>query len=280
MANLISNPVAISTPAKLSHVSFSLIKAKGRIGSVGLSLLLPAGLIALWGFTSAVGITKATILPSPVVVWDTFYEMLLNGSLAENLNATVTRVIKGFIIGAFAGVVLGAFMGIFPKMNRIVAVLFGILMPIPMVGWVPMLILWCGIGEATKVIVIAIGTFWSVLINTHDGIKNVDKKLIEVAEILEKGRMYTLLKVVLPASLPSVITGIRLGIGNAWKSVVAAEMLAASRGIGFIISYSRMMSQPDVMLVGLLSIGFVGVLIDRVTLVIQKWTLRWNVGAS
>jgi sulfonate transport system permease protein len=271
------------TKASLVNISASGVnwtRTRRKIEIIAFSLLVPAGLIMFWKIASDTGFSNTSIMPDPATIWSTFTDMLLSGRLAENLSITMLRVVEGFIIGSAAGIILGALMGIFPWVNYAVSVLFGILMPIPMIGWVPMVILWCGIGETSKIFVIALGTFWSVLLNTHDGIKNVDKKLVEVAEILEKGKFYTLVKVVLPAALPSIITGIRLGIGNAWKSVVAAEMLAASRGVGYLISFAREMSRPEVMIVGLLSIGFVGVLIDRVTLRAQKWALRWNAGAS
>ena len=153
-------------------------------------------------------------------------------------------------------------------------VIFGVLRPIPMIGWIPLLILWMGIDEGSKVTVIAIGSFWELLLNTIHGINSVDKKYLEVAYILEKSKLITLIKVVLPSALPSILTGIRLGVGGAWKSVVAAELIAASSGIGYLISYAREVSQPGVMLVGLLTIGLIGLLIDFVILRVQHKIIR------
>jgi sulfonate transport system permease protein len=245
-----------------------------------LTLLLPVGIVLFWHYASSTGILHRSVLPPPAKFLETFLELLQGGSLWKHTVTSMFRVLQGFAVGCAAGILIGALRGISPKINQVFTLFFGVLMPIPMVGWVPLLILWCGIGETTKIVVIALGTFWSVLLNTHDGIKNVDKKLIEVAEVLEKGKVFTLVKVVIPAALPAIITGIRLGFGNAWKSVVSAEMLAASRGLGFLITYARELSQPDVMIVGLLSIGVVGVLIDRIMLLFQKRALRWNTGAS
>jgi sulfonate transport system permease protein len=244
------------------------------------SLILPAALVYFWYLASKTGLLHRSILPSPAMFMDSLKYLLESGTLGGHLRISIVRVLKGFALGAGIGIILGILMGIFPRVNQAVAVLFGILMPIPQIGWIPLLILWCGIGETTKVIVIALGTFWSVLLNTHGGIKNVDQKLVEVADVLEKNKVFIITKIILPASMPAIITGIRLGFGNAWRSVVAAEMLAASKGIGFLIAYSRELSQPDIMIVGLLSIGFIGVLIDRVMLLFQRWALRWNTGAS
>ena len=140
----------------------------------------------------------------------------------------------------------------------------------------PLLILWYGIGEESKLIIIAIGTFWSVLLNTQHGISSTDIKFFEVAQLLEKNKITVLTKIIFPAALPSIFTGIRLGLSGAWKSVVAAEMIASVRGIGYMISYAREMSQPDVMFVGLLALGVIGLLIDLFVLQIQKKLIHWN----
>jgi sulfonate transport system permease protein len=145
-----------------------------------------------------------------------------------------------------------------------------------MIAWIPMLILWAGIGEASKFAVIAIGTFWPVFLNTLQGIKNVDGKYLEVARILKKNKITTLCKVILPAALPSIFTGIRLGISSAWMSVVASEMIAASRGVGFLISYAREMSQPHIMWVGIAVIGLFGLVLDTLIVELERRVLRWR----
>jgi sulfonate transport system permease protein len=149
-----------------------------------------------------------------------------------------------------------------------------------MIAWIPLLILWLGIGEEPKVTVIAIGSFWPVLLNTIQGIHSVDPKLLEVASILEKSKWTVVTKVVLPSALPSIFTGIRLGIGSAWTCVVAAEMIAASQGIGFLITYAREMTQVHVVLVGVFSIGLIGLLIDTLILKLQNHILKWSVNTE
>ncbi len=259
-----SNPKEIKTNVKTKIVNYSLI-----IG-------VPIGLMILWEILSRIGIINASILPAPSTIAKTFNNLIANGKLESNFIASMDRVVKGFIIGTVLGIVIGSLMGVFEKVNKSLSVIVGILRPIPMIGWVPLLILWMGIDEGSKITVIALGTFWSVLINTIDGIRNVDRKYIEVAYILEKNKFTTLIKVVIPSALPSILTGIRLGFGNAWKAVVAAEMIAATSGIGYLISYARELSQPDVMLVGLLTIGLMGLLIDFVIIKIQNRVLSWN----
>lgn len=247
-----------------------------RSADVFLKIIAPIVLILVWFAGSTGGKINANILPSPVKVVLTFVNLISNGKLEHNLVISFLRVLKGFAIGAGAGVLVGIGMGLSQKLNKILSSLVGIFRPVPMIAWIPMLILWLGIGESSKVAVIVIGTFWPVLLNTIAGIHSVDKKLLEVAIVLEKDRAQVLGKVILPSAIPSIITGIRLGFGTAWTCVVAAEMIAASSGVGYMITYARELSQPDVVLVGVFTIGVVGLLIDTVILRIQKRLLRWN----
>lgn len=134
-----------------------------------------------------------------------------------------------------------------------------------------------GIDEASKVTVIAIGSFWTVLVNVIQGIRNTDKKYLEVATILEKNKFTLFTKVILPAALPSIFTGLRVGIDVSWRSVVGAELIAAASGIGYMIMYARELSQTDVMLAGVFSIGITGLLIDYSLKKLEKRLLKWNV---
>jgi sulfonate transport system permease protein len=171
-------------------------------------------------------------------------------------------------------------MGLFKPIEKAFSLITGLLRPIPIVAWVPMLILWMGIDESSKITVIAIGSFWPTLLNVIHGIKSTDKKYLEVAEILEKNKFTVLTKVVFPSALPSIFTGLRVAIGIAWMSVIAAELIAAASGIGYLIMYAREISQPDVMLVGVLSIGITGLLIDVLIRKIEIRFLKWNSGAG
>lgn len=256
------------------------MEKKNKIGKVSLNVFLkliaPILLIAIWQVASVSGLTNTNILPSPGRVVSTFFKLIENGKLGNGLLVSGIRVIKGFGIAVVIGVTLGVIMGQFKILNKILSSLISIFRPVPMIAWIPLLILWLGIGEDSKVAVIIIGATWPILLNTIAGILSVDKKLLEVAQVNEKSRREILLYVILPSAWPSIITGIRLGISTAWTCVVAAEMIAASSGIGYMITYARELSQPDVVLVGVFTIGLVGLLIDAVIMRIQKRLLRWN----
>lgn len=182
----------------------------------------------------------------------------------------------GFACGVSLGLIFGFFIGLSRKLDDFFSVTFSILRSIPAIGMIPLLILWFGIGEKTKIIVIALGSFWSVLLNTEHGISGTDKKLLEVASLLEKKKPTVIAKIVLPSALPAIFTGVRLALSGAWRSVVAAEMIASMKGIGYLISYAREMSAPDIMFVGLLTLGLLGLLLDTLLLQLEKRLIRWN----
>lgn len=236
----------------------------------------PILLLVIWQVLGEKGIINGTIMPTPTRIIGSFVELIQDGKLAEDLLASISRVFFGFLFGTLAGLFFGILTGLYPKIQSAVAAIFGILRPIPMIGLVPLMILWFGIGEKSKVIVIAVGTFWSVLLNTQEGISSTSNHLVEVARMLEKDKFTVLTKIVLPAATPAIFTGVRLGVGNAWKSVVAAEMLAATKGVGHMIEYARELAQPEKMFVGLLSIGIIGLVIDAIIVRIQKRLIIWE----
>ena len=238
---------------------------------------VPIIIILIWEISSRLGILNASILPAPSTIWDTLVSMIVSGEIFIHLETSLLRVIKGYALGSFLGITLGTLMGLIKKLDRALTFIVGIFRPIPVIAWVPILILWLGIDEASKVTVITIGSFWPILLNTIHGIKNTDKKYLELAYTLEKSKRVILFKIILPSALPSIFTGLRIGIGNAWMSVVGAELIAAASGIGYLISYARELSQPDVMLVGVCSIGIIGLLIDLIIKGIEKRVLRWNI---
>jgi sulfonate transport system permease protein len=239
-------------------------------------ILLPLLIILLWEATSSLGLVHKSILPPPSRIIRTGIELINKGTLAGHLLASLRRVFSGYVIGLALGLFFGILAGLYRHFLKSLSLLVGSLRPIPMVAWIPMLILWMGIAERSKIAVIVIGTFWPVFLNTLQGIKTVDEKYLEVARILEKNRFTTLTNIVFPAALPSIFTGVRLGISSAWMSVVASEMIAASRGVGFLISYAREMSQPHIMWVGIAIIGLSGLILDTIIIQLERRVLYWS----
>ncbi|MDR0699839.1 MAG: ABC transporter permease [Tannerella sp.] len=238
---------------------------------------VPILLIGVWELCSDLGLAKSTLLPPPSLIFSTFIDLLLSGELFHHLGISIWRVLQGYVIGAFSGILIGVLCGLFKRIDTSLSLVLGFLRPIPVIAWVPVFILWMGIDEASKITVIAIGSFWPVLVNVIDGIRHVDKKYLEVARILEKNNWQILTKVIFPSALPNIFTGLRVGIGIAWMCVVGAELIAASSGIGYLIMYARELLQSDVMYVGVFSIGLTGFLIDKLLRLIERKLLKWNI---
>lgn len=251
-------------------------RKKDRIINNFIAVAVPVGILLFWEIAGRKGWINTSIMSTPSIIAENFLSLWEKGTLQKNLLISSRRVLIGFAYGTIAGIVLGILMGQFEKVNKAFAVIVGVLRPIPMIGWTPLFILWMGLGESSKITIIAISAFWSVLVNTIDGIQSVDKRYLEVASMLEKGKFDNIIHIVLPTIAPNIFTGLRLGVSNAWRGVVAAEMIAATAGIGYMISFAREMAQPATLLLGLLIIGLICLVIDSVILKLQKIIFKWN----
>lgn len=246
------------------------MKSKNKIKNFFISLIIPILLLCLWEVLATHGVIKETIMPRPSKIGSTLWDLTLKGKLPKDIGISLRRVVLGYVVGSLAGIVLGITFGFFPKVNTAFSLLMEVLRPIPIIAWVPVLILWVGIDENSKIIVIAIGTFWPVLLNVVSGIRNVDKKYLEVSTIFMKSRTTKITKVVLPAAMPSIFTGLRIASGNALMGVIGAEMFAASSGLGYMVSYAREMSQPAKMLGGVFVIGVLGCILNTLVASLEK----------
>lgn len=256
-------------------VFYQVLQEKRIMKNMFLRLFLPILLLLVWQIASDHGIIKPAIFTSPGNILKEFSHLLEKGSFFKHVISSIQRVVYGYAIGSILGLLLGTCAVLFKNFGKMLEPLIGILRPIPAIACIPFFILWLGIGESSKIGVIVIGAFWPVLLNTMQGIRDTDSKLIELSRVFGKSKGVVLYKVILPSAIPSIFTGLRLGISGAWTCVVAAEMIAASAGVGYLISYGREMAQPGTLFVGIVSIAVIGLLIDIVVLKIQKKILYW-----
>ena len=247
-----------------------------RIVSFVLAALLPFAAILIWILCAETGELNTHIIASPEQVLERFLKAFADGSLKKNVFASTGRVLKGFAIGSILGLAVGALNGLVPFVRKLLTAVIGILRPIPPISLIPFFILWLGIGEKSKLTIIAIGTFWSVLLNTIQGFQDTDPKLIELARVFGKNRFIILFKIILPSAIPSIFTGLRLGISHAWTAVVTAEMIAASSGVGYMIQIAREHVQPDLLLLGIACIGIIGLIIDTIMVILLKKIVYWK----
>lgn len=216
------------------------------------------------------------VFPKLSSVGKVFWNKLTDFTLVTEIGISLRRVLTGYVLAVLAGVSLGILVGLSEKLYIFSDMFIQILKPIPPIAWIPLTILWMGIGEASKVFLIFLGGFFTILLNTIDGIKYIDKKLLEVAKSLETPRIKCLFELIIPAALPSIFTGLRVAMGTCWTCVVAAELVASSSGIGYMISNARNFGQMDVVIVGMLSIGVVGKIMDVLLRLVEKKVLVWT----
>lgn len=238
--------------------------------------LIPIAVIGVWELAARYGLAKPTFIPAPSVVGMSLISLVVSGELLSNLLASLTRVLYGFALAAVLGITVGLSAGYSKRFERLIDPLIQLLRPIPPIAWIPLLILWLGIDEAPKVAIITLGAFFPIFLNTVHGIKEIDPKLVEVTKVLDIKRAKILSILTIPSALSSIITGLRIGLGVAWMCVVAAELIAATSGLGYMITDARQLSRPDVVIVGMLAIGLIGKLMDSAIRRIERLALGWR----
>ena len=234
-------------------------------------------LFAVWYFVTAGDNYEGVIFPSLTTVVDTLVYKVKDGSLLEALSVSLVRVLKGYALAAVFGILFGIVIGLSSHVQRLTDFIIQVIKPIPPIAWIPLVILWMGIGEISKVFLIFLGGFFTILLNVIDGIRYTDKKLLEVAAVMETPRLKYIVKLVIPAAFPSIFTGLRVAMGTCWTCVVAAELVASSSGVGYMISNARNFGQMDDVIVGMLSIGMIGKGMDVLLQLAEKRLLYWNI---
>ncbi len=236
--------------------------------------MLPAAVAFLWAAGSYAGWWNTFLLPSPQTVWGAFTDAIRTGLLQENLLASLSRIAAGFGLSAAMALVLAFVCCAFPPVMRQLEPTLEFLRHIPPMAVIPMLILWFGIGETPKIILIILATFFPVFLNTVQGIRGCDPKLKEVAQVFGYSKWETCRRVILPSALPPIFTGLRLGLGYSWRSLVAAELVAASSGLGYMILDAEQLSRSDVVMMGIFVIGALGAALDFFFAFLSKKMLK------
>jgi sulfonate transport system permease protein len=252
----------------------------GRRRLQWLGIVVPLALLALWGAATNWHWVPSQILPTPMAVLQSFAHLVATGDLQANLLVSLMRVAVGFGLGAVAGVALGAVMGLFPAADRFLRPTFLIISQVPVLGWLPFLMMVLGIGEALKIVIIAKAALTPVTLNTLNGFRAVPKGYLEVGEVYGFGPGQRLRKIMLPAALPPVCTGLRYGLTHAWLALVVVELLASTEGVGYLMVWGRQLFQLDVMMAMIVVIGVVGFAMDKILALAEAALMRRHGGAA
>lgn len=240
-------------------------------------LAVPAALVAAWQYISMFVLDETTrvLLPAPTVVLAAAWELIVSGELMRHLMDSLRRELTAFV-WALAAIPLGVAMGWWKVANDQLDPLMEMLRPIPPLAWIPLSIMWFGIGDTQNQFIIFLGIFFPILLNTITGVKSVEPNLIRAARCLGAGEGAVLRRVVLRAALPQIITGIRIGLGVGWMALVAAELVGASSGLGFLINDARTLLRTDIVIVGMITIGLVGLALDLLIREVSRRALPWS----
>jgi ABC-type nitrate/sulfonate/bicarbonate transport system permease component len=252
------------------------MRARPAVNWRGLVLLV--GLAATWEVLPRVGLADPVLLPPFSQVAGRLAALLVSGVLWAHIGASVGRVLLGYGLALAVALPLGLYLGLRERAEEWIRPLTQLLRPLAPPAWIPLAILWFGIGNTPAVFIILIGTVLTMLQGTIGAVRGVDKRLVQAALTLGATRTQAVLQVVLPAALPELLTMMRLGLGLAWMCVVAAEMVAVSRGLGFLILDARNSFNTTTVLAGMMTIGLLGLGMDAGLRQLQQRLLRWQAG--
>ncbi len=247
-----------------------------RLWRAALSVISIGAILAIWAELSRFGILSSALVPSPADVARAAAAAISDGSLLKNAAVSLTRVLSGFVIAMIVAIPLGMVMGTSRTIQGLIEPLIELLRPVPPIAFIPLAIIWFGIGETSKVMIIAYGAFFPIFVNTISGFRDVDRVHIRAARTLGAMRYEIFRDVILPSAFPQIVTGARLGMGMAFIVLVAAELVASSTGLGYLINDARISFRTDEIFVGICTIGILGLALNKGLLEIERFLVRWK----
>ena len=241
-----------------------------------LPFLLPVVVIAAWQLGSSLGWISTRIMPSPAAVVVAFWQTTISGQLPNNILVSAGRAFAGLLVGGSIGFLLGIANGVSRLSEQLTDTTLQMLRTIPHLAMVPLVILWFGIGEESKLFLTALGVLFPIYLNTYHGVRNVDRGLIEMGRVYGMSNWTLFRKVIFPGALPSILVGLRFALGIMWLTLIVAESIAASSGIGYMANNAREFGMTDVVVLTLVIYAILGKLADVVARAIERRALRWN----
>jgi sulfonate transport system permease protein len=241
-----------------------------------IGIVFPIALLLAWEVLVRTGFIGGRLTPPPSHIAGTLRELAISGDLLTHVWVTLKRVLFGFALGAGAGTVLGALTGFAPRIARIVDPTLQALRAIPSVAWVPLFILWFGIFETSKIMLIAVGVFFPVYLGVYGAITGVDRRIVEVGRVYRLSNFDLIRRILLPSILPGYVLALRAGLGLGWMFVVAAEFMGASEGLGYLLVDGQQLGKPDQILAAILVFAVVGKATDTLLILSTAPFLRWQ----
>jgi sulfonate transport system permease protein len=247
-----------------------------RLMRPALGFILPVGAAVIWEVVVRMGWASGRLAPPPSVVFATFVDLARSGELQRDTLVTLERVAAGFALGVAVATVLGAAAGYSPLIRRLLDPTLQALRAIPSIAWIPLFILWLGIFEASKVTLIAVGVFFPVYLGLMGAIQSVDRKLVEVGRAFRLSDIAMVRRILLPAVLPAYVISLRSGLGLGWMFVVAAELMGASEGLGYLLIDGQQLGKPAEIVAAIVAFAIVGKATDWLIALAAAPFLRWE----
>ncbi|MCU5407635.1 ABC transporter permease [Bacillus cereus] len=271
------NTKAVMKPASITIKKNGIKKVrKLNVKVLVRAITIPVIILIIWQLAGVFGLVSKTVLPTPLDIFLAFQELIKTGELFGHLSISVFRAAAGFFIGGGLGSILGTIVGFSTRSEQYLDPSVQMLRTVPHLAVAPLFVLWFGFGETSKVLLIADGAFFPLYVNAFLGIRGVDSKLFDVARVLEFSKRKLITKLILPSALPNLLLGARLSLGVAWVSLVVAELMGSTEGIGYMIMDARQFSNTDIVFVGIIIFAFVGKFSDSLVRLLEVKFLRWR----
>ncbi|ACK61131.1 MULTISPECIES: ABC transporter permease [Bacillus] len=271
------NTKAVMKPASITIEKNSVKNVrKLNVKVLVRAITIPVIILIIWQLAGVFGLVSKTVLPTPLDIFLAFQELIKTGELFGHLSISVFRAAAGFFIGGGLGIILGTIVGFSTRSEQYLDPSVQMLRTVPHLAVAPLFVLWFGFGETSKVLLIADGAFFPLYVNAFLGIRGVDSKLFDVARVLEFSKRKLITKLILPSALPNLLLGARLSLGVAWVSLVVAELMGSTEGIGYMIMDARQFSNTDIVFVGIIIFAFVGKFSDSLVRLLEVKFLRWR----
>ncbi|MDG0793048.1 ABC transporter permease [Cohnella ginsengisoli] len=254
------------------------VKIRAVLADIATGWLVPVAAIAVWQLAGSLGWISSEFLPTPAAIATAFADLAANGGLLHHMGDSVRRAAIGFAFGGGLGLALGLLTGLFRRAEYLLDPSAQVLRLVPHLAIAPLIILWFGFGEISKVVIIAAVSFFPLYVNTFLGIRQVDNKLFEVSRTLSFSRFKRITRLIFPAASPQILLGLRTSLAVSWIGLVVAELIGSTSGIGFLINEAKQNGQPAVIFVGILIFAVVGKLLDSAVKAIERRALIWQDG--
>ncbi|SDD58096.1 sulfonate transport system permease protein [Paenibacillus sp. UNCCL117] len=249
---------------------------QGKLSDFAVGSLIPVLVLVIWQVAGDLGWFAREFLPTPLHIAGEFRTLIVSGELTDHLAISLQRAAVGFLIGGSLGLLFGFLVGFVQKLEFMLDPSFQMLRVIPHLAIAPLIILWFGFGETSKLVMIASGSFFPMYINTFLGIRSVDQKLFDVARVLNFNRAQQIFRLILPASLPGILLGLRLSVAISWLGLVVAELIGSQAGIGFLINFGKQTSTTELIFVGVIIFAVIGKLVDSLVRLLESRLLSWR----